>query len=144
MALFRVLRGFLARFGAFRVGLCCLRALRGLCGFCTRVELGGFMACCVFAFLLSSLLLLFFFFAFRFPCLSSGCPVLVILPILSICFVFVGLWVCCWVFFFPCGLYAKERAQRFVPCVLSSCVVGCSCFLSPFGYSATFGIMKLL
>ena len=33
MALFRVLRAFLAWFWAFRVGLCGLWALRGLCGF---------------------------------------------------------------------------------------------------------------
>ena len=32
-----VFRGF---YGAC-VGLCCLGALRGLCGFCARVELGG-------------------------------------------------------------------------------------------------------
>ena len=41
MALFRVLRGFLEGFGGVRVGLYWLRALRGLCGFCARVELGG-------------------------------------------------------------------------------------------------------
>ena len=41
MALFRVLGAFLARFVGFGVGLCCLGALRGLCGFCARVELGG-------------------------------------------------------------------------------------------------------
>ena len=28
----------------FGVGLCCLGALRGLCGFCARVELGGLEA----------------------------------------------------------------------------------------------------
>ena len=44
MALFRVFRAFLAWFWAFRVGLCCLGALRGLCGFCARVELGGLEA----------------------------------------------------------------------------------------------------
>ena len=31
------------------MGLYCLRALRGLCGFCVRERLGGFMACSVFA-----------------------------------------------------------------------------------------------
>ena len=33
MALFGFLRGFLVRFMVFGVGLCCLGALRGLCGF---------------------------------------------------------------------------------------------------------------
>ena len=41
--------GFLTGFLLLDVCLYYLRALRGLCGFCTRVELGGFMACCVFA-----------------------------------------------------------------------------------------------
>lgn len=43
--------GSISRFkGVFRgfygvcVGLCCLGALRGLCGFCARVELGGLEA----------------------------------------------------------------------------------------------------
>ena len=43
--------GFISRFKAVFgavygvcVGLCCLRALRGLCGFCARVELGGLKA----------------------------------------------------------------------------------------------------
>ena len=62
MALFRVLRAFLARFVGFRVGLCCLGALRGLCGFCTRVELGGLKACCVFASIFPLLCLSFYLF----------------------------------------------------------------------------------
>ena len=33
MALFRVFRGIFSGFWAFRVGLCCSGALRGLCGF---------------------------------------------------------------------------------------------------------------
>ena len=53
MALFRVLRGFLARFYGVRVGLCWLGGLRG---FCVRVELGGYMTCCVFAFVFHLLL----------------------------------------------------------------------------------------
>ena len=39
------------------MGLCCSGALRGLCGFCTRVELGGLKACGVFAFRFLLLLL---------------------------------------------------------------------------------------
>ena len=45
VALFRVLRAFLEGFMGFVwvcVGLCGLRALLGLWGFCARVELGGY------------------------------------------------------------------------------------------------------
>ena len=48
VALFRVFRAFLGGFGRFVWVYVVLRALRGLWGFCTRVELGGFTACCVF------------------------------------------------------------------------------------------------
>ena len=48
------------------VGLCCSGDLRGLWGFCTRVGLGGFGACCVFAFV-------FRFFSV-FALLLSFCP----------------------------------------------------------------------
>ena len=48
-------KGVFRGFYMFGVGLCCLGALRGLWGFCTRVQLGGFMTCGEFA------LLLFFF-----------------------------------------------------------------------------------
>ena len=34
-------KGVFSAFWAFRVGLCYLGGLRGLCGFCARVELGG-------------------------------------------------------------------------------------------------------
>ena len=34
-------KGVFRGFYGVRVGLCCLGALRGLCGFCARVELGG-------------------------------------------------------------------------------------------------------
>lgn len=37
-------KGVFRGFYMFGVGLCCLRALRGLWGFCARVELGGFGA----------------------------------------------------------------------------------------------------
>ena len=42
-------KGVFSAVYSVRVGLCCLGALRGLCGLCTRVELGGFRACGVFA-----------------------------------------------------------------------------------------------
>ena len=83
------------------MGLCGLRALRGLCGFCTRVELGGFRACCVFAPIFIVLHLFFFFFA-CFPAL------LVLLPCL-VCFcVFVAFVVS---FSLSDGTQ-KERARR--------------------------------
>ena len=37
-------KGIFSAVWGFRVGLCCLGGLRGLCGFCTRVELGGLEA----------------------------------------------------------------------------------------------------
>lgn len=95
--------GSISRFkGVFRgfygvcVGLCCLGALRGLWGFCARVELGGLKACGVFAprFILFApmfpLLCLSFY---LFTCFMSFCPSLVWLPFVSHC-----LFSC-----FPCG-----------------------------------------
>ena len=121
-------KGVFRGFWGCCVGLCCLRALRGLWGFCTRVELGGLKTCGVFAsvFLSFSLCL-----PFVFPCSSSGCPALLWLSFflcLSSCLVFPFLLcLCC--FFFPYGLYAKERAQGFAPCVLDCLVVGCFIWL---------------
>ena len=37
-------KGVFRGFYMFGVGLCCFGALRGLCGFCARVELGGLKA----------------------------------------------------------------------------------------------------
>lgn len=76
-------KGVFRGFCGVRVGLCCLGALRGLWGFCARVELGGYKTCGVFAsvfLLLCPLSCLFvpvfaFFYAL---CLSSGA-----LPLLS-------------------------------------------------------------
>lgn len=123
--------GSISRFeGVFRgfwgVGVYLYRfgVLRGLCGFCARVELGGLEACGVFrlyfisfAYVLSLLHPFFFFFAFLlssflsfctcFYCLSY-CPLLVLLPAL---FVFVSLWGLC--FPFPSRtIRKKERALR--------------------------------
>ena len=55
-------KGVFSGFWAFRVGLCCLGALRGLWGFCVREWLGGFTACCVFASIFPLLCLLFYLF----------------------------------------------------------------------------------
>ena len=90
-------KGVFSGFPLLAVGLYCSGALRGLWGFCVREQLGGFVACGVFAPIFIVLQLFFFFFAAFLLCLSS-------LPALSICVVFVALWVYCWVFFFPCGL----------------------------------------
>ena len=101
--------GFISRFnGVFSgfllldVCLYCLRALRGLWGFCVREMFGGFMACGVFpakSFLLS----------FRFPLLSCFRPALLLCFVA--CFLSCSLGLCC-CFFFPFGLYVqKERAQ---------------------------------
>ena len=86
------------------MGLFVLGALRGLCGFCARVELGGYMTCGVFAYvflLLSS--------AFLLLCLSSGALSLLLLG-LSSRLVFPALSLC---FLFPFRMYIqKERALR--------------------------------
>ena len=94
------------------VGLSCLRALLGLCGFCARVELGGFMACCVFAFLLSVFLSLSLF--------LSSCPCLSVLDVfcLSSCLDF-PLLLCLCVFFFPIGLHAKRKGAKVLPLSVS-------------------------
>ena len=44
ICLYSRFEGVFSAVWAFRVGLCCLGALRGLCGFCVREWLGGFMA----------------------------------------------------------------------------------------------------
>ena len=46
-------KGIFSGFYGVRVGLCCLGALRGSCGFCVREWLGGYMTCGVFASILS-------------------------------------------------------------------------------------------
>ena len=95
--------GVFRGFWAFRVGLSCLGALRGLWGFCTRVELGGLKACGVFSsvfILLPSAFLL---------CLSSGA-----LPLLSsACPLACLVCSCVLVFSFSLSDYTqKERARR--------------------------------
>ena len=109
-------KGVFRGFPLLDVCLYCSGALRGLWGFCTRVELGGLKACGVFAFL-------FILFAFRFillPCFwgfAIVAPWLVLLSCLS-CFVFVV-----GVAFSLTDYTQKERAQ--VLCVLSCPVVCC-------------------
>ena len=98
---FKVVFGVVYGFG---VGLCCLRALRGLCGFCARVELGGLKACGVFASIYPFICLpLCPCFSL---CLSSRlclyCSLLVLLSCL-----------CC--FLFPFGIYAKRKGAKVYP-----------------------------
>ena len=148
------------------MGLYCLRALRGLWGFCTREVFGGFGSCGVFAPIFRHLpsILSFYdaFFVLPFLSLSSFALVvfrcslswfvvafsladytqkraqflassLVLLPCLASALGLVLLsWLCGLAFgvgwvvgFLSLTDYAqKERAQRFVPCVLSCRVVG--------------------
>ena len=118
-----VFRGFYV----FRVGLCWLGGLRGLCGFCARVELGGYMACGVFAFMYPFLCLSLPFFLSLYLLLVLLSFVALVVFCLSSCIVFVGLWVCC-CFFFPYGLYAKREGAP-CWCVLSCPVVCCFIWL---------------
>ena len=98
-----------------RVGLSCLGALRGLWGFCTRVELGGFGACSVFAPPLSSLLPLFCPLSCPLAPAFLACPLVLFACLVCSC----GLCV----FFFPFGLYAKRKGA---PCwCVLSCPVMC-------------------
>ena len=97
------------------MGLYCLGALRGLCGFCVRERLGGFGACGVFAFR-------FRFFSVFALLLSFG---------LSLCLPFV-LSAPVVVSFRPCGslgvvgvafslsdVQTKRKGAKCVTCVLS-------------------------
>ena len=94
-------KGVFSGFYVLDVGLYCLRALRGLWGFCVRERLGGFGACGVFAFLF---VLCFISLPAFLLCLSSCLPCL----FLCLC----GL--CCG-FFFPIGLHAKRKGAKVCP-----------------------------
>ena len=104
--------------------------LRGLCGFCARVELGGYMTCGVFASILS---LLPMFYLLR-PCFISFASVFLLLRLSFVLFLVLFapaffacplvLSLCRLLFLFPLRMYAqKERAQSVVLCVLSQCFV---------------------
>ena len=88
------------------MGLCCLGGLRGLWGFCTRVELGGYMACGVFA----SVFLLLLLCLPPFVLCSSllWLSLLVFLPCL-----------CC--FFFPFGYMRKKKGRNSLRPLFVSC-----------------------
>ena len=101
------------------VGLYCLRALRGLCGFCVRERLGGFGACGVFAPVFHLL-----------PLVLSFCPAFLLSVFLSLFVLFACLVCSCVLVAFVVVSLSltdytqKERAQSVVPCVLS-CPVMC-------------------
>ena len=111
----------------FGVGLLGLGALRGLWGFCTRVELGGLKTFCVFASIFPLLCLyfirfsssspIFWGFAFVVLCFPSLCG---LLPCLAS-----ALGLC--VFFFPYGLYAKRKGAKVL--LLASSLLGLSVVL---------------
>ena len=112
-------KGVFSGFWGCCVGLCCLGGLRGLWGFCTRVELGGFGACGVFAsififlaFICCSLLLLFIFFVLSFVLSDS--------VVLLSC-----LWCLC--FLFPLRYIRKKGRKVFLRPLLSCCVCSDSC-----------------
>ena len=115
--------GSISRFkGVFRgfcgvgVYLCGFGALRGLWGFCARVELGGLKACGVFASvlsLLSSLLLLLsLFLPSLLVLLSSACP----LACLVCSCVIVGFG-----FLFPFRYIRKKKGRNSLRPLLSCC-----------------------
>ena len=137
-------KGVFRAFCGVRVGLCCLGALRGLCGFCARVELGGLKDCGVFAsaFIFSSSAFILSSSAFHLLRLSSGalsllssaCPVCLFCLFLCLC------GSLC--FLFPLRYMHKKKGRKvfslrplFVCCVCSnSCNVieelRCRCFRS--------------
>ena len=102
------------------VGLCCSGNLRGLWGFCTRVELGGLKACGVFAsvfLVFSSSLPMFILFS---SCVSSQ-PALFVLVSLG---VFISCCGCVVGFSFSLSVYTQKRKGA-ISYVLSYPVVGC-------------------
>ena len=120
-------KGVFRGFYGVRVGLCCLGALRGLCGFlcaCGVRRLKDLLRVCLpfillylsfvlflVIFLVLLLLCLPYFLSFSLS-LCCCCPLLVL-----------SLWL---VVSFSLSVYTqKERAQSVIPCVLASCVVGC-------------------
>ena len=108
-----------------------LGALRGLCGFCARVELGGLEACGVFV-------LVFFFFALllcSLPGLLSlyPCVCLLLMLFAFACPLVLSLWLFVFVVVVSFSLsdYTDKKKGRkgFAPCVLLCPVVGCFIWL---------------
>ena len=92
------------------MGLCVSRAFCGLCGFCTRVELGGLKACSVFASILSFCRLSFvLFLVLLLLCLP---PLLVLFPAFPLLSALVSFVVFVVVSFSLSVYTQKERARR--------------------------------
>lgn len=129
MALFRVLRAFLGRFYGVCVGLCCLRALRGLCGFlcaCGVRRFKGLRRICLSFSLFVPVFLSFSLFAYLLG-LYLCCPRLVLLYAL---FVLVCLWVLC--FLFPLRTIRKKKGRA----VLVRPLFVCCGLLLLFGFNS--------
>ena len=117
-------KGVFSAVWGFRVGLCCLGGLRGLCGFCTRVELGGLKACGVFASIYSFICLYLPFFL----SLYLHLVLLSFVGLVAFRFSLFVLWFSLWVFVFSFSLTdytQKERALRF--CSLRPLFACCVC-----------------
>ena len=100
------------------MGLCGLRALRGLWGFCVRERLGGLKACGVFCLSFSLFVPVFLSFSL---CLSSGALPLLFSACPLACLVCPCVLVGLCVFFFPFGIYAKNRGRSVLVRPLLSC-----------------------
>ena len=133
ICLYSRFKGVFGGFPLLDVCLYCSRALRGLCGFCVREWLGGFMACGVFAPVFHLLPISF--------CLSflllSSCPAFALLSCLASClacfpalcvvflssclvlFVLVSLWLLS-LFPFPFR-YIRKKGRKFLRPLLSCC-----------------------
>ena len=111
-------KGVFSAFYGVCVGLCCLRALRGLWGFCVRERLGGLKACgafCLyvilsFAFLFLSLFLFFIFFSL-FAYLLGLCLCCSLLVLLSCLCGSLGVLL----FPFPFRYIRKKRGRKVFP-----------------------------
>ena len=97
-----------------RVGLCCLGALRGLCGFCVREWLGGYKTCGVFASLFILFCPLSCPFAPVFASFYTRCP-----SLLWLSFFVLLHCLCC--FFFPFGCIDKKKGRKSLRPLLSCC-----------------------
>lgn len=116
-------KGVFRGFWGVRVGLYRLRALRGLWGFCARVELGGLEACGVFASMLSS----------RLPFVFFSCPLVLLTCLASclacfpaLCLAFLALWLILGflfglLFLFPFRYIRKKKGRDFLRPLLSCC-----------------------
>lgn len=125
-------------FWGWYMGSYCLRALRGLCGFCARVWLGGFGACGVFAlvFILLPCFLSILSFCLAF-CLCV-CSLLMLFACLVCWCCLVVLWVLL-VLLFPFRTIRKKKGREGLPLASSLVLLWCVVYSI-----AASGIRKLL